>query len=176
MTKTSCRFTVTPALVLRLVRTGANSFSGGEVVRLSRLRKLVIAISISSMLIALSDSFARAQQSLTAATHESALPDAPVPVQVGAQAAPADLRQSGTGNISGTILDSNQNVAPGAQVELLSPTGSVVETTISGSNGEFQFAGLTQGLYRLKASAPNMAPQYPNRFHCVPASFVSPRR
>jgi Carboxypeptidase regulatory-like domain len=109
------------------------------------------------MWIAISDSLARAQQSLTAGAHESVLPDAPKPVEDGAQTAAADSSQSGTANISGTILDSNGSVVPGALVKLLSPSGSIVQTRISGRNGEFQFAGLPEGSYKLRVSGPDMA-------------------
>jgi Carboxypeptidase regulatory-like domain len=108
------------------------------------------------MWIAVTDSLARAQQGPTAGSRESALPDAPMP-EVGAQTAAADSSQSGTGNISGTILDSNRNVVAGALVKLLSPTGSVVQTRISGGNGEFQFANLPEGSYKLRVSGPDMA-------------------
>ncbi len=80
-----------------------------------------------------------------------------MPVEAGAQTATSDSRQSGTGNISGTILDSNENVVPGALVKLLSLTGSVVQTRISGTNGEFQFADLPEGSYKLRVSGPDMA-------------------
>jgi len=110
------------------------------------------------MLIVLSDPLAQAQQSLKVEAHENALPDAPVPVPVqdGSQTSLIDARQSSTGNISGTVFDSNGHVVPGAQVALLNSTGSVVQSRISGSNGQFQFADLTQGSYRLKVSGPDM--------------------
>ena len=108
------------------------------------------------MLIVLSDPLAQAQQSLKVEAHENALPDAPVPVQDGSQTSLIDARQSSTGNISGTVFDSNGHVVPGAQVALLNSAGSVVQSRISGSNGQFQFADLTQGSYRLKVSGPDM--------------------
>ncbi len=124
---------------------------------MSKLGKLVISISISVMLNTLSDPLARAQQSLTVAAQGSALPDAPAPAEAGGLAEPADPVQSGTGNISGTVLNSNSDVMPGAQVDLLNPAGAVMQTRISGSNGQFQFAGLAQGTYRLRVSGPDMA-------------------
>lgn len=113
------------------------------------------------MVIVLSAPFARPQLSPAVLAHEGALPaasvpDAPEPLQASGQTAPTDSRPGGTGNISGTVLDTNQDVVPGAQVELLSPAGSVMETRISGGNGQFQFADLAQGSYRLRVSGPDM--------------------
>jgi len=106
------------------------------------------------MLIVLPDPLARSQQGPIA--KQSVLPDAPQPIPVSSPSDPTDSQPTGTGNISGTILDSRQEVVPGARVELLSPSGSVVQTRISGSNGQFQFADLAAGSYKIRVSGAGM--------------------
>lgn len=106
-------------------------------------------------LVAFSDSPARAQRNLSSI--ESVLPDAPQPISASSPSSDGkDLRQIGTGNISGTVFDSNRDVVPGARIELVSPSGSVVQTKIAGSNGQFQFGDLIEGSYRLRVSEPGM--------------------
>ena len=99
------------------------------------------------------NSLARAQRSF--GTNQNVLPDAPQPLSSSSSDA-ADSPQPGNGNISGTILDSNREVVPGVRVELLGPSGSVVQTEVSGSNGQFQFAGLPEGSYKLRVSGTGM--------------------
>ena len=84
------------------------------------------------------------------------LPDEPQPVQSQDHPASTDS-QSGTGNISGTVVDSNGDVVQGAHVELVGPSGSILQSKISGDNGQFQFADLTPGSYRIKVSGSEMA-------------------
>jgi hypothetical protein len=124
-------------------------------------------------------SSALAQQSFSVA--DSALPDAPQPIVVSSSSSDGkDLRQIGTGNISGTVFDSNHDVVPGARIELVSPSGSVVQTTTSGSNGQFQFGDLVEGVYRLRVSKPGMSastseivPLRPGEFRIAPPITLS---
>jgi len=112
---------------------------------------------------------ARAQQNVV---NQTTLPNAPQPVAVSSPSSDAkSLRQIGTGNISGTVFDSNQNVAQGVQVELLSPSGSVLQSTISGSNGQFQFAQLTEGVYKLRVSGPGMTAFTSEKIPLRPGEF-----
>ena len=137
-------------------------------------RKIAIAVSALILSVVSSDSLARGQQNLSPI--ENVLPDAPQPVSVSSPSADGkDLRQIRTGNISGTVLDSNQDVVPGARVELVSPSGTVVQTKISGSNGQFQFGDLIEGSYRIRVSGPAMTtstseliPIRPGEFRIAP--------
>lgn len=126
------------------------------------------------MLIVLPASLARSQQG--PATNQNLLPEAPQPIPVLSSSDSTDSRPTGTGNISGTVLDSNHEVVPAARVELLSLSGSVVQTTISGSNGQFQFADLAEGSYRIRASGAGMTaftsekiPLQPGEFRIAPS-------
>ena len=105
-------------------------------------------------------SLALAQESLTP-VHESILPDAPDPQQsVPAQVADP---KTGSGSVTGTVLDTNGNVVQGAQVALVGRPGSPARTVDSGINGQFAFAGLPPDNYTLTVTAPGMK------------SFTSPR-
>jgi hypothetical protein len=141
---------------------------------LYKSRKIVIAISALVFSLVSSDSLARAQGDLSST--ESMLPDAPQPISSSSPLPDGKgLLQIGTGNISGTVFDSNRGVVPDARVELLSRSGSVVQTTISGSNGQFQFADLIDGSYRLRIAGPGMTaftseliPLRPGEFRIAP--------
>jgi hypothetical protein len=77
----------------------------------------------------------------------------------------SDSQQSGTASLSGTVVDKNGAVLEGAQVTLTGPPGSPVRTVQSGSNGQFEFTGLTPDIYKLTVNAPGMStftsPQIP---------------
>jgi len=77
----------------------------------------------------------------------------------------SDSQQSGTASLSGTVVDKNGAVLEGAQVTLTGPPGSPVWTVQSGSNGQFEFTGLTPDIYKLTVNAPGMStftsPQIP---------------
>ena len=68
-----------------------------------------------------------------------------------------DSQQTGTGSLSGTVLDTNRDVLQGARVTLADPSGSVIRTVESGSNGQFAFTGLPPDVYKLTVTAPGMS-------------------
>ena len=87
------------------------------------------------------------------------LPDAPgyssssLPSQTTAQqqagpAAPA--------TIEGTVFDTNGDVVQGARVVLVAQGGTYQSTVQSGSNGQFVFAELPAGTFKLTVSGPDM--------------------
>lgn len=76
-----------------------------------------------------------------------ALPDAP--------AAPDTSDRSGSGTLSGTVLDSNGDLVPGAKVVLEDGNPSDRKSTSAGDNGQFEFAGLPpRSAYHVTVSAP----------------------
>lgn len=86
------------------------------------------------------------------------LPDAPgfSSSAVQAQIPPAtSAAPAAPGSIAGTVTDSNGDVVEGARIVLSGPAGQRVLQ--SGSDGQFSFAGLTPGTYKLVADAPNMS-------------------
>ncbi len=85
-----------------------------------------------------------AQQSSPSINETSvSLPDAPQP-------------QSGSATISGTVFDGANNVLPDAQLTLVSSSNSYTRTLQSGSDGQFVFADLPPGTYKIRVSAPGM--------------------
>jgi len=88
-----------------------------------------------------------AQQHSVEADTAAKLPDAP---GAEAQAAGPEAVQAGT--VSGTVQDPNGNVVEGVQVQLTSKAGGEKLEQPSGSNGEFSFAGLKPGLYKVTVS------------------------
>ena len=86
----------------------------------------------------------------------ASLPDAP---QLQAIAPPenSDSQQAGPASLSGTVVDKNGALLEGAEVTLTGPPGSPVRTVQSGSNGQFEFTGLTPDIYRLTVNAPGMS-------------------
>jgi outer membrane receptor protein involved in Fe transport len=61
-----------------------------------------------------------------------------------------------TATISGTITDQSAAAVPGATVTLDGPGG--VRTEVSGSRGEYSFANVANGTYKLTAMLPGFAP------------------
>jgi len=86
----------------------------------------------------------------------ASLPDAPPPQAI-APRENSDSQQSSTASLSGTVIDKNGAVMEGALVTLTGPQGSLVRTVESGSNGQFEFTGLTPDIYKLTVNAPGMS-------------------
>jgi hypothetical protein len=124
-------------------------------------KPLVLAATISFICICfgLTSQLALAQANLSIS--ESPLPDAPQPRSLEAN----DSQQSGTGTITGTVLDTNRDVLQGARITLTAPSESATRTVQSGSNGQFSFTGLRPDIYRFTVTAPGMktftSPQIP---------------
>ena len=72
----------------------------------------------------------------------ASLPDAPRPQAV-ASPQNSDSQQSSTASLSGTVIDRNGAALEGVQVALTGLQGSPVRTVQCGSNGQFEFTGLT---------------------------------
>jgi hypothetical protein len=85
------------------------------------------------------------------------LPDAPLPAQVISQLEPNGPQEAGTGEISGTVLDTNGDVLEGAHVTLSASAGFKERTMMSGSDGQFAFTDLLPAVYRIKVSGPGMS-------------------
>jgi Carboxypeptidase regulatory-like domain len=101
------------------------------------------------------DLFAQARQTGESASATAVLPDAP---DMGAGRDDPGQNQSaekGTSTISGTVLDTNHEVVQGARVVLTSRSGTKREVQ-SGSNGEFAFAMLLPGSYRVTVTGNGM--------------------
>jgi hypothetical protein len=78
------------------------------------------------------------------------------------------------------VLDRNQEVLPGVQITLVSPSGSRLETVQSGNSGQFSLAGLPPQVYKLIASAPGMSSYtsppialHAGEFHILPPIILS---
>jgi Carboxypeptidase regulatory-like domain len=88
-------------------------------------------------------------------TAEAALPSAPEPEQIPGSAASASP-QAAAASISGTVLDANHEVLPGARVIAVGQSNSAFRTVEAGGNGQFEFIGLPPDNYQLKVTAPGM--------------------
>jgi hypothetical protein len=62
------------------------------------------------------------------------------------------------GSISGIVLDANGGTLPGADVTLRSAKTGEEKTSLSGTNGDFSFAGLPAGNFKLTIASPGMDP------------------
>lgn len=61
-------------------------------------------------------------------------------------------------NISGRVLDPRGNAVPDALVSLVAEDGERVQQTITGSGGQFTFAGISPGKYTLKLKVAGFEP------------------
>ena len=117
-------------------------------------RSLFWSLLLLSTVSSLKCTAAVKQQSLSS-TPDSALPDTPQPAQIPGSAG-TDSKQTATGTISGTVLDTNRDVLQGARVTVAGQSSSAIRTLESGSNGEFVFTGLYPDTYKLTVAAPGM--------------------
>lgn len=62
------------------------------------------------------------------------------------------VAQANTGMISGTIVDDQGQVLPGATVTLIDELTSQPRTLVSDSRGDFRWLGLRPGTYTLRSS------------------------
>jgi hypothetical protein len=98
-----------------------------------------------------------AQESLESITEDSLLPDAPRPQGIFSPTGANDSQQTGSGSITGTVLDTNRDVLQGAHVTLAAPSGFALRTVETGMNGEFAFTGLPPDVYKVTVTAPGMS-------------------
>jgi len=94
----------------------------------------------------------------TTASHSENLPDAPglaAPSDHAVQNPSAPTAGNGTGVISGTVLDTNNDVIQGAHVALTDRAGARREIE-SGPDGQFAFSTLPPGSYRVSITGNGM--------------------
>jgi Carboxypeptidase regulatory-like domain len=120
------------------------------------LKPIVLAGFILLTFAALARSTARAQESLSSFGRDSSLPDAPQPVKFASQPQQKEAPPTGSGNISGTVLDINGDVLQGAKVTLAGQSGSNVQSVDTGSDGQFVFTSLPSDVYRITVTAQGM--------------------
>src|SRR5882757_5263976 len=60
--------------------------------------------------------------------------------------------QTDTGRVTGTVADSSGAVVPAASVKLTNTDTGAVQTVVSGDDGNFNFAAILRGRYRVEAS------------------------
>lgn len=102
---------------------------------------------------------ARAQQSSEPLASRADLPDAPQAETAALDPGQNPSSQSagqGTSIIAGTVMDSNGDVIQGARVVLTARSGAQVREIQSGSDGQFTFAALPAGSYKVTVSGRDM--------------------
>lgn len=106
---------------------------------------------------------AHAQQAAVALAANESLPNAPGAED--ASAVPSEPAEPASAGISGTVLDTNGSVIPGARVRLGGRAIAGERSVLSGDNGEFAFSKLPPGTYKLTVTAPGMgsyvSPEFP---------------
>jgi hypothetical protein len=102
-------------------------------------------------------STAFAQEGLRLTTRDGGLSNSFVRAQNTAQSVATDPRKTGSGSLSGTVLDANRDVLQGAHVTLTGRSGAAIQTVESGSNGQFAFRGLLPDVYKLAVTAAGMS-------------------
>ncbi len=65
-------------------------------------------------------------------------------------AAPASAQQSGSGTLTGTVIDSTGGAMPGVLATATAAATGAVRTNVSDAAGLFRIAGLPPGEYTLK--------------------------
>ena len=125
--------------------------------QVARASKPIVLVAFTFLMFAdLARSTAHAQESSNLTASDSSLPNTPQPAQVTSQSGEEGSPQAGTGNISGTVLDTRGDVVQGARVTLAGQSGSGERTVVSGSDGQFAFTGLPPDVYRISVTARGM--------------------
>jgi hypothetical protein len=78
-------------------------------------------------------------------------------MQASGQLEPNGPQHAATGEISGTVLDTNGDVVEGAHVTLSGLAGFNKRAVVSGSDGQFVFAGLPPAVYKITVSGQGMS-------------------
>jgi len=135
-------------------------FTTGERMRFSCCLLPLTVFTGFALLVSPSGACAQETGSDLSATVAAQLPDAPRPQVAMAAIETEDQKLAAasdpqTGIISGTVLDLNGDVVPGATVVLDGAAASDHRTTVANDNGLFEFGGLTPGTsYHVTVSAP----------------------
>lgn len=119
-------------------------------------RPVILACSFPLFALVSVSSVAQAQSSPNPVVRVNALPNAPEPSQESIPSQSSSSQPAGTGDISGTVLDTNGDVVEGAQVTL-SGSSAAPRALISGSDGQFEFANLPPGRYKITVTAGGMS-------------------
>jgi hypothetical protein len=101
----------------------------------------------------------QAQQGSHSLTPVADLPDAPgfrVSQQVGAGAGDGQAGAADSATIEGTVVDPNGDVVEGAKVVLSGLDPQDQQVVESGGNGQFAFAGMAPGTYKVTVTGPGM--------------------
>jgi len=143
-------------------------------------KPFLVAGSILLIFSSLTRSTALAQEGVSSTTQDGARSHAEQPPQDTPQSGANDSRLTGTGSLSGTVLDTNRDVLQGARVTLVDRVGAAIQTVESGSNGQFAFTGLPPDVYKLFVTAAGMntftstqIPLHAGEAHIVPAVTLS---
>ena len=99
----------------------------------------------------LAQSTAHAQEGLILVSQPCLFPRSPLPTQVGSQLGASGPQQAGTGEISGTVLDTNGDVVQGALVTLSGSFGFTKRTLMSGITGSLRLRVCRLGLTRSRS-------------------------
>lgn len=113
---------------------------------------------------------ANSQSSSDPSAPSGQLPQSPQPVQQPTQAPPTAPQSAAPGNISGTILDTNGDVVQGAVITITGP--AIRRSVKSGSDGQFDFAGLPPGAYAIKATGNGMSTYSGSAMTLKPGQFL----
>ena len=147
-------------IVLREKEGARHSAASSRTIQIRVLSELWLPALIAAVLLTLGAAVpARAQQSSSSDAAMAELPDAPgmgSDASAAGQDGSSQSADQGTSTISGTVLDSSGDVIQGARVELTSRSGAAMREMLSGSDGQFAFAALPAGSYKVTVSGNGM--------------------
>ncbi len=144
------RCPIAPVFALNHYRTSAQEPAGRANAPRGRAKLVCLVLALAAAGLPAS---AGAQEASGASAGAATLPNAPGMGAPAAIPSQAQFSQRGFAMLSGTVIAANGAEIVGARVVL---AGKVVRSVMTGSNGEFTFAGVPAGVFRLNVSAPGM--------------------
>jgi hypothetical protein len=146
---------------LKVERTCMAKVHDEKYIRIDHLRRAIFLVLTVAFVMSFNSAKATAEGQESPGSAPRSSPRANIapltePGDESSQSGKTGIPETGTGSISGTIIDPGGDVLQGAQVTLTGPLPSDTRTTVSSNDGQFSFPGLLPGDYKIAVTGSGM--------------------